>query len=216
MWYLYLDESGDLGFDFVNKKPSNYFTVTILAVSGPENNKLLLKAVKKTLNRKLNPKNKRTRIVEELKATKTTIEIKKYFYEQVKDLKFALYSISLNKVRIYEKLRKNKDKVYNYIARLVCDKIPFEKAGLRIYLIIDRSKSKPEIKEFNNYIKGRLESRIDRKCPFDIYHDVSKENYGLQAVDMFCWGIFQVFERKNKEWYDVFAKEKIKYNKRYL
>ena len=24
MWYLYLDESGDLGFDFVNKKPSRF------------------------------------------------------------------------------------------------------------------------------------------------------------------------------------------------
>lgn len=30
MWYLYLDESGDLGFDFVNKKPSKFFTVSIL------------------------------------------------------------------------------------------------------------------------------------------------------------------------------------------
>jgi len=32
MWYLYLDESGDLGFDFVHKKPLNFFTVTIPAV----------------------------------------------------------------------------------------------------------------------------------------------------------------------------------------
>ncbi len=27
MWNLYLDESGDLGFDFVNKKPSKFFTI---------------------------------------------------------------------------------------------------------------------------------------------------------------------------------------------
>ena len=32
MLFLYLDESGDLGFDFVNKKPSRYFVVTVLAV----------------------------------------------------------------------------------------------------------------------------------------------------------------------------------------
>lgn len=48
MLYLYLDESGDLGFDFVNKKPSKFFTVTILAIRGPENNRLLIKAVKKS------------------------------------------------------------------------------------------------------------------------------------------------------------------------
>lgn len=29
MWLLYLDESGDLGFDFVNKRPSNHFTITM-------------------------------------------------------------------------------------------------------------------------------------------------------------------------------------------
>jgi len=47
---------------------------------------LLFKAVKKTLRRRLNPRGKRKRIVAELKGTKTTLEIKKYFYEQVKSL----------------------------------------------------------------------------------------------------------------------------------
>ncbi len=36
MWYLYRDESGDLGFDFVNKKPSGFFTLCILATSHRE------------------------------------------------------------------------------------------------------------------------------------------------------------------------------------
>ncbi len=75
MLYLYLDESGDLGFDFVNKKPSKYFTITILAVRGYKENRTLLKAVGRTLKRKLNPKRKRKRLVSELKATKTTLEI---------------------------------------------------------------------------------------------------------------------------------------------
>lgn len=56
MWYLYLDESGDLGFDFVNKKPSKFFTVTILALSSQDANRKMIKAVKKTLARKLNSK----------------------------------------------------------------------------------------------------------------------------------------------------------------
>jgi hypothetical protein len=34
MIFLYLDESGDLGFDFVNKRPSKYFVVTVLAYKG--------------------------------------------------------------------------------------------------------------------------------------------------------------------------------------
>jgi len=62
MWYLYLDESGDLGFDFANKKSSNFFIITILLVKGMENNRALVNAVKKTIKRKLNP----GAIVEEL------------------------------------------------------------------------------------------------------------------------------------------------------
>ena len=41
MLYLFLDESGDLGFDFVQKKPSNYFVIAILTVKGSNNRKLV-------------------------------------------------------------------------------------------------------------------------------------------------------------------------------
>ena len=77
MWYLYLDESGDLGFDFVNKKPSKFFTVTILALSCRDANRQLIKAAKITLRRKLNKAKHQKRIVYELKGTGTTIEVKK-------------------------------------------------------------------------------------------------------------------------------------------
>jgi hypothetical protein len=63
MLYLYLDESGDLGFDFVNKRPSKFFVVTILVVKDHNANRMLINRVKKTLRRKLNPKGKRKRIV---------------------------------------------------------------------------------------------------------------------------------------------------------
>lgn len=44
MLYLYLDESGDLGFDFFAKKPSQYFTVTVMLVQGLENRKKIANA----------------------------------------------------------------------------------------------------------------------------------------------------------------------------
>ena len=50
MLHLYLDESGDLGFDFANKNPSRFFTITILVVDGFEANRKLIAAVRKTLN----------------------------------------------------------------------------------------------------------------------------------------------------------------------
>jgi len=216
MWYLYLDESGDLGFDFVNKKPSKFFTVTILALSCQDANRQLIKAAKVTLRRKLNNSKHQKRIVRELKGTGTTIEVKRYFYERVKDTKFGIYSITLNKKKVYERLTKEKSRVYNYIARRVLDQIPFEKnSGDRVELILDRSMAKPEIEEFNSYIRRQLEGRLSPKVPLDIYHWLSHENFGLQAADLFCWGIFQRYERQSETWRDVFS-EKIRLDEQFL
>lgn len=210
MWYLYLDESGDLGFDFVNKKPSKFFTVAILVVRG-ENNRKLTKAVKITLRRKFNVKKQ----VEELKGSKCPLVIKKYFYQKVQDVRFALYSITLNKIRVYERLRKDKERVYNFVVRQVLDQIPFNNANLRVEIIIDKSKSKKNIFEFNQYILRQIKSKFDPKVPLDIYHYDSKQNLGLQAVDLFCWGIFRKYENNDNEWRDVF-KDKIACDKQYL
>lgn len=216
MWYLYLDESGDLGFDFVNKKPSKFFTVTILALSCHDANRQLIKAAKITLRRKLNNSKHQKRIVQELKGTGTTAEIKKYFYEKVKGTKFGVYSITLNKKKVFERLTKEKSRVYNYIARRVLDQIPFEKnSGDRVELILDKSMAKPEIEEFNSYIRRNLEGRLSPKIPLDIYHWLSHENFGLQAADLFCWGVFQKYERQSEIWREVFA-EKIRFDEQFL
>ena len=205
-----------MGFDFVNKKPSKFFTVTILALSCRDANRQLIKAAKITLRRKLNKAKHQKRIVYELKGTGTTIEVKKYFFEKVKNIKFGIYSITLNKKRVFERLAKDKSRVYNYISRRVLDKIPFEKNdGDRVELIIDRSMAKPEIAEFNSYIRRQLEGRLSPNTPLDIYHWLSHENFGLQAADLFCWGIFQKYERKNEEWFNVFAK-KVLFDEQFL
>lgn len=85
MWYLHLDESGDLGFDFVNKKPSKFFTVCILAISQRDSSFKIGQAVKKTLRRKLN-KPKKCQVYE-LKGSSSTLEVKQYFWNQIKDCK---------------------------------------------------------------------------------------------------------------------------------
>lgn len=214
MWYLYLDESGDLGFDFVNKKPSKFFTVSVLALSSRHANRQLIKQVKTVLKRKLKVSAKKP--IVELKASKTTLDIKRYFYGRVKDIKFGIYSITLNKKKVYERLIQNKPRVYNYIARKVLDEIPFEKNnGARVELILDKCMAKPEIREFNTYIRRELESRLPPTVPLDISHLLSHENYGLQAADLFCYGVFQKYERGKLEWYDVY-KSKIQFDEQFL
>jgi len=215
MWYLYLDESGDLGFDFVNKKPSKFFTVCIVVIKGRENRGFIKKMIKRTIRKKLNPKNKRRRFVNELKATATTLEIKRYLYRKIRDVNFTIYAITLNKRRVYDYLVKDKSRVYNWVARLLIDNIDFSLANMQINFIIDKSKSKPEITEFNRYISTFLESRINPNMPLFIKHEDSQKDLCLNIVDLFAWGIFRKYEKKDNSWYDIF-KEKIKYDSLYL
>lgn len=211
MWHLYLDESGDLGFDFVNRKPSRFFTISILAISQIENNRFFINAIKKTIKRKLHSKG----LTQELKGSKTSITVKKYFYKNVGSLKFGIYAITLNKKRLYNRRTQEKERVYNYVARLVLDQIPFEKAVTRVQLIVDKSKAKPEIDEFNSYIISQLAGRLDPKVPLNIDHHSSHESLGLQAADLFSWGIFRKYERKDTEWFMCF-KERVRYDEVFL
>lgn len=215
MWFLYLDESGDLGFDLVNKKASKFFTITILAINGKDKNRALIKAAEKTLKRKLNNRRNRKRSVKELKGAETTIEVKKYLFDQLQEIQFGLYSVTLNKRSVYEKLTREKSRVYNHVAKIVLEQIPFEEAPRRVYFTIDRSKSKPEINEFNKYIIGELEGRLDPKVPLNIEHLESTTSKGLQVADMFCWGIFRKYERREDSWYRLFE-GKVRFENLYL
>ena len=215
MLYLYLDESGDLGFDFVNKKPSGFFTICILVVKGMESRKRIVKMIERTLRRKLNPRNKRKRFVQELKASSTTLSIKEYFYRNIIDVDFSVYSITLNKKRVYPRLIEDKARVYNWVVRLLLDQIDFSTADTQISLVIDKSKSKPEIAEFDRYVLSNLQGKIDPKIPLIISHRDSQEDLCLNAVDLFSWGVFRKYEKKDMDWYEVF-KGKIRYEDLYL
>jgi len=210
MWFLYLDESGDLGFDFFGKKPTRFFTVAILALRDTGNNRQLINAVKKTIRRKL-----RERANAELKGSHTSFEVKRYFFSLVRPIRFGVYALSLNKKRVYDELTQKKDRVYNFVARQVLDQVPIEKASTRVQLVIDKSKSRREIGEFNDYLVRQLQGRLDPKVPLDIYHHSSHENLGIQAADLFSWGVFRKYERGDVKWYDVFS-EKVLYDDRYL
>lgn len=53
---IYLDESGDLGFNFNGKKPSQKFVITILVCNGQHVSRVFRKAIRRTIKNKLNRK----------------------------------------------------------------------------------------------------------------------------------------------------------------
>ena len=214
MWYLCLDESGDLGFDFVTKKPSKFFTICLLVTNDAASYYGIRRAIRKTLRRKVNKGCEARNLKEEIKATGTNLGVKQYFYQQVKDLRFDIYAVTLDKRREFEQLAREKERVYNFIARLVLDQVPFERVDDRVQLIVDRSMGRHEILEFNTYIIRQLQGRLSPKIPLNIDHALSHEEPALQAADLFAWGIFHRYEYGDAQWREAF-KGKIRYDELY-
>ena len=215
MWYLCLDESGDLGFDFVNKKPSKYFTVCLLATSDTRVYETIQRAIRRTLRAKVNKGGRAKHLKHEIKATHTTLEAKQYFYRRIAKLHFGIYALTLNKRRVFERLTREKERVYNFVTRLVLDQIPFERAQDRVHLLIDRSKGKAEIADFNQYVIRSLQGRLNPQIPLNIHHIDSCEDPALQAADLFAWGVFRSYEAKDSAWLEVF-RDKVRLNQMYL
>lgn len=208
--YLYLDESGCLGFDFTNKKPSKFFVITLLVIKESKTIKIFNKAVERTLDNKLNKKSKKTRTIHELKGNGTKVEIKKYFlnYINKNTSAWALYSIVLDKLSLLSYIdNPNKNRVYNHMTHQLLETIDFPTKGA-VNLIVDRSKNDLGIKEFNDYLYANLSLSLNLETKLYISHDSSEKHKGIQAADMFCYGIARKYELGDLAWYSLF-KDKI-------
>jgi len=215
MSYLYLDESGNLGHQFQHSGVSRHFVITILGVPDESAKKAIEKAIERTMKNKVRGKSKLQRnLIIELKGAKTSFAIKNYFYSQVANIPFKLYAVILDKKRFVNHLQVSENRVYNFVAHLVIKEFPLEQAMTRLTLVLDRSKSKPEIRAFNQYLLNQVEARLPPQIPLDIFHDDSQHNKPIQAVDLFAWGIYRKYEEGDAQWYEVF-RSKIVYEQVY-
>jgi hypothetical protein len=215
MSYLYLDESGNLGYQLQTAGVSRHFVITILEVPDDSAKKAIERAIERTMKNKVRGKSRLQRnLITELKGAKTSFAIKKYFYSQVASVPFKLYTVILDKKRFVNHLQVSENRVYNFVAHLAIKEFPLEQATTRVTLVLDRSKSKPEIRVFNQYLLNQLEARLPPQIPLDIFHDDSQHNKPIQAVDLFAWGIYRKYEGGDSQWYEVF-RSKVVYEKVY-
>jgi hypothetical protein len=212
---IFLDESGDLGFDKAGS--SSYFVVTLLVCHSQEAAVHIRKAVDRTLKNKLrrgNPKSHPS----ELKGSKTEDEILSYFFRQLPADGFHLYAVILNKERVYGHLRtkQGRKKLYNFMAKFVIQKVDVRRwVQERVLLIVDRSKRTDEIADFNEYLATYLNGELPAETPTDIQHEDSKKEKGLQAVDVFCNAIFRKYTRGEAGLYSQFQQH-LKFETIYL
>ena len=214
---IYLDESGDLGFDWAKAKTSRYFVITLLVCDGKHIQDGFRKAVRRTLMNKINHRRRNKRIVHELKGEETTLKVKEYFHRQAPNDGWRIYSVTLHKARVNPDLqsKQGKKKLYNFMARFILEKVAFPNPLPVVNLVVDRCKNTDEIKDFNQYVENQLQALLPLETRLFITHEASHENSGLQAVDMFCWGIARKDARNDRAWYNLYS-DKIAFETVYL
>jgi hypothetical protein len=200
MAYIFLDESGDLGFQ-KGKKTSEYFVITILAC---EDKKLIERAVKK-IHHSLRKKVKRLSggILHCYKEKPAT---RKKMLARLHVLPLSIMVICLNKKRVYTDLRLQGHFLYNYVVNILLDRI-FNKKLLSTHGKITLIASKRETNKFLNenfclYLKNQVKQ--NHKISLDVQICTPTEEKGLQAVDFVCWSMFRKYENKDMAWYQLF------------
>jgi len=204
MIVVFLDESGDLGFD----KPgsSKKFVVTLVVCESNDSAGQIRRAVERTIKNKITRGPKSQRLAE-LKGSHTKLSILEYFFRQLPLSGFGIYAVILNKDRVFDHLRdkQGRKRLYNYLAKFVIEKVDVRRmSNERVLLIVDRSKKLEDIRDFNGYLETYLASELPPETPVDIQHEDSARDKGLQAADVFCNSIYRKYEKGDERLYAHF------------
>jgi len=205
MAYIFLDESGDLGFNFKNKKTSKIFVITCLF---SENKRPLEKIGKKT-HLELRKKYKRKFGI--LHAVKEKPITRQRLLKRTALKNCAIMTIYLKKDKVYTRLQEEKAVLYNYVANILLDRIyskkivPFDK---RIELIASRRETNKFLNQnFRNYLNNQTRNHYN--IDFSVSIKTPSEEKTLQVVDFVSWAIFRKYEYGDDSYYNL-IKDKIK------
>lgn len=201
--YIFLDESGDLGF---KKTSSKWFLFTIAIVPNPRMLERVVKKVWRTLKKEHNSLN-------ELHASHERDITRKRMLKMLSELPdLKVMCTILNKKKVYLDLQNQKNYLYNFTANILLDRLHTKgvlKKDEPIHLFIDRKDTKKVLREnFINYLTDSMKKRRDGTFHVELH--ASHENKSLQAVDFLSWAIFRKYEFGDYEFYEI-IKNKIEH-----
>ena len=201
MSYIFLDESGDLGFDFKKKNTSQFFIVTLLFIPGTRG--LIEKIVKKT-HSELSKKFKRRigilHCVNEKPVTRQRL------LKRISEKDCLIMAIYLNKKKVFTRLQDEKQVLYNYVTNILLDRVFTKKIvspDKPIELVASRRETNKFLNEnFRDYLSRQVKS--NHKSIIKISIKTPYEEKCLQAADFLSWAFFRKYEYGDDSYYNIF------------
>ena len=210
MAYIFLDESGDLGFDFKKKKTSKFFVITFLFAKDKKVVERMVKKIFKGFSR-LEVKNHHGVLHAYKEAPRTRQKLLNMVRENNTSNVIVIY---LNKRKVYSKLQDEKQVLYNYVTNILLDRVCTKKLipiDEKISLIASRRETNKFLNQnFTAYLKNQV--RNNHKLDIDIEIKSPTQEKSLQVVDMLSWSVFRKYEHGDESYYNIIKPDIIEEN----
>jgi hypothetical protein len=199
MKYIFLDESGELGFKPTSTK---YFVITLLACD--EGEVYFLRRIMKKVRQKIIKKKRKK--YPELKGNNSTDKVRMDVLKRFIETNSEIFFIVLEKSKVYEYLRRKKNKLYNYLSNLILNECSLDENN--VSLVVDKSKANRSLREdFDNYVRKNI-TQDNNGCNIKIKHENSQKEGCLQVLDFISWAIFRNYEFSDYRFMEI-IKDKI-------
>ncbi len=217
---VYIDESGDVGF---NDKSSKFFTIGyVFTLRHPSEENKKIKRALTNINFGIKKQNKK---LLEFKFSSNPEKTRKRFFREIKKLDINIGVVCISKDSVADHLKKDSSMFYRYvvvenvISVLVNDYLKTFDPYNRIRFVIDRSLSKTEIKLFNDYCEEKISYKSHQRAKdmdsfITILHEDSKTVPMLQVADYIAGATQRKFARGDSSYYDMIS-DKIKHHEKW-
>lgn len=172
MKYIFLDESGDLGF---TPDSSKYFVVACICVDQEKTTNRCIKTVRQGLSKKY----KKT----ELKFSNSSDHTRRRVLECLVGKDISISYLALHKPWIDSHLRDKKVIIHNYMVAQLLSELLNKTLTNRAIIVIDKFLPYKKINDFNSYIDFKIPVKVD------IRHESSNSSHGIRAVDFVAGAI---------------------------
>lgn len=206
MSYLFMDESGCLGFDFSKQGTSRYFVITCFFVGSKRPFEKLVKQVHSGLPKKL--KNGVLHCCKEKPVTRQRM------LKKLAEKECSIMTIYLNKAKVYTHLQDEKHVLYNYVTNILIDRIlPRRAFHITDKLILVASK-----RETNRFLNMNFDSYLrnktvaNHKIRLEVQIKTPAEEKVLQLADFVSWAIYRKYERRDGRYYNLIKRRIIEEN----
>jgi len=200
---VFLDESGDLGFDLDKRRSSRYFIVTALMC---EDTKPVDKAVKKIFTGF-----SKTEVKNHHGALHATHEKDETRHKLLKNLSLCdvhVFGLVLDKRRVQTRTTANLPVAYTILVNELMNR-------LLLSVVTDPTVDELHLVASQREKKSLLNQQFTRTVEDHLRHDCgvtatvqitpADQSRGLQAVDMASWSLFQKLEHNNPTYSELLA-----------